>query len=358
MNRLGNLNHRSIVLLDATYVHHSGGKVLLEFFINHLIANHQLGFYYFIIDNRLESNLLKSCDSSRIFRIKSNESNRKDLFKMLIKLEHIDTVFCFNNVPPPFKIINKKVVILFHNILIIDKPLFRQRYKEKVSFFLKRLYISFINEEKYIWVVQSNLVKNKLKEVILKGHQKCEVLPFFNDNLLNNRLNRENSFLYVADGVSQKNHEFLFKVWERLKLTFKQTPTLYVTINTFLYPNLTLEIERLQRLGVQIVNLGIVPHAEIDKWYLKCKYVIFPSLAESFGLPLIEAAQKGNYIIAFDLPYVHEVIKPSSLLIANNINESADLLTKVICDQIKLPMTELKVKNKILELHQLLNNNI
>ena len=45
--------------------------------------------------------------------------------------------------------------------------------------------------------------------------------------------------------------------------------------------------------------------------YLNSKFLIFPSLNESFGLPLIEATNMGCYTAASSLDYVDEIISPS-----------------------------------------------
>ena len=47
-----------MILIDAIYINNSGGKVLLEYFINHLI---RIGIdkYYFLLDKRLISDILK-----------------------------------------------------------------------------------------------------------------------------------------------------------------------------------------------------------------------------------------------------------------------------------------------------------
>ena len=105
-------------------------------------------------------------------------------------------------------------------------------------------------------------------------------------------------------------------------------------------------IESLQILGHNIINHKSCSIDEIRNLYKSCNYLIFPSLTESFGLPLIEAASSGCKIISSDLPYVYCVINPS---ITFNPNSIEDIL-KALClsiDYKYIQTTTLNVKCNI-----------
>jgi glycosyltransferase involved in cell wall biosynthesis len=69
-------------------------------------------------------------------------------------------------------------------------------------------------------------------------------------------------------------------------------------------------------------------------------------LAESFGLPLIEAAAAGCKIISSDLPYVFEVVKPSLVFDPNDISSIFKVLNRSTSLD-ELSPSILKVENKI-----------
>ena len=80
--------------------------------------------------------------------------------------------------------------------------------------------------------------------------------------------------------------------------------------------------------------------------------MIFPSLEESFGLPLIEAVDMGLDVISSDLDYVYEVINPSLTFNPNDAQSIADTIQKFSEEShIK---SEVKVKNNISELLELI----
>ena len=72
------------------------------------------------------------------------------------------------------------------------------------------------------------------------------------------------------------------------------------------------DIEIINKLKVvDICNLGVISKKEVCELYSVSKSLIFPSLEETFGLPLVEAALMGLDVIAPNLKYVFQVIKPS-----------------------------------------------
>ena len=90
---------------------------------------------------------------------------------------------------------------------------------------------------------------------------------------------------------------------------------------------------------------------------VKCKFVVFPSLAETLGLGLVEAVNTNCYVIAAKTEFLKYIIKPSITFNSKNINE----LSKIILDltdenqKIKLNKPKVIIQNKINQLIKLLN---
>jgi glycosyltransferase involved in cell wall biosynthesis len=117
-------------------------------------------------------------------------------------------------------------------------------------------------------------------------------------------------FVYVADGEAHKNHRTLVEAWVRLKQR-GLTPSLALTLSkrdTALKQWVALQAET---YGLRISDLGVVSHAEIANLYSQASALVFPSLSESFGLPLIEARESGLTILAGELDFVRDVCEPA-----------------------------------------------
>ena len=67
-------------------------------------------------------------------------------------------------------------------------------------------------------------------------------------------------------------------------------------------------------------------------------------LAESFGLPLIEGCEAGCKIIASDLPYVHEIIRPSLTFDPYSVHSISKLINQSLQDK-NLIFTKMKIES-------------
>jgi len=119
---------------------------------------------------------------------------------------------------------------------------------------------------------------------------------------------KRNMYLYVSDGNSHKNHKNLLKAWQIVNQSHPEYE-LHLTISDN-YPHIQNRILNLQKMRVQLINHQSLDFESLHNLYNQAEYFIYPSLTESFGLGLIEAADVHCKIIASDLPYVHSVVKP------------------------------------------------
>lgn len=339
-----------MILIDATYINRGGGKNLLNYFISTLKKKNILDNYIFILDKRLESkNFQNDIKNEKKYYIKSNELNRYFIFRKIFKNENIKTIFCFNNIPPNFTKENIKTFVLFHNTILLKKIDLKYIYNDFIIF-LKRTYIKNLNKSSYVWIVQTNLVKNKLNTIISKFSNEILTLPFFEDVRTENKLFTPTkiSFVYIADASKHKNHIFLLDTWINLYKIYNLKPTLYFTFNENQSLFLQNKINNLNKLGLDIKNLGILNKIDLLELYKNTSFLIYPSLEESFGLPLIEATQLNKFVIAIDLPYVTEIIEPSFLFSHYNIQDLIQILYEIITNKnLKYKPSKLKINNNI-----------
>ena len=85
---------------------------------------------------------------------------------------------------------------------------------------------------------------------------------------------------------------------------------LHLTVNDS-FPQLQNLIKAKRDQGYPIINHGFIRRDKLSAIYQSAEYMIYPSLAESFGLGLIEAMESGCRIIGADLAYTYAVCRPS-----------------------------------------------
>ena len=75
--------------------------------------------------------------------------------------------------------------------------------------------------------------------------------------------------------------------------------------------------ERARALGVEssVLELGAVPDAELRELYQQTECLLFPSLYEGFGLPVLEAMALGAPVVASDRSSIPEVVGDAGALV-------------------------------------------
>ena len=107
----------------------------------------------------------------------------------------------------------------------------------------------------------------------------------------------------------------------------------------------------MQHAGLQIINHGF---CNPDELYRESKYLIYPSLTESFGLGLIEAVGYRCEVIASDLPYVFEICRPFNVFDPSNSKDIAAKVEGALTINNERYITKPIIENKINEIIELL----
>jgi glycosyltransferase involved in cell wall biosynthesis len=343
-----------MLLVDSIYIHESGGKALLGYFIEKLIE--QRKDFFILFDKRFTSSILNQLSPNQYQLVTASEGNRKQVYQSISN--RATTIFCFANVPPPIHIQKIPVFIYFQNVLLLSHFFDGNLYSIGRKFILltKRSYIQWKNKPAYHWIVQSERVKQELSNRLSVNKNQVHVLPFFREEVpVQHNAHQINKFIYVADGVPQKNHAVLLQAWEYLQDRYQLTPELHLTIPAR-FTELIASIQQLQHKGINIINHGVIDKAELNLLYQECGYLIFPSLRESFGLPLLEAVQAGCGVLAADLPYVYDVIRPSAVFKPVQPQSIAEVVA-AISSKKEIQSSEIMIANNIQKLMNVLTSN-
>jgi glycosyltransferase involved in cell wall biosynthesis len=146
-----------------------------------------------------------------------------------------------------------------------------------------------------------------------------EVMPFMNDGMQSHETQLKilqkksvtHDFVYIASGDPHKNHRRLIDAWVLLAEE-GFLPSLALTIDQVRFPDLFAWIEGQKRIyNLRIDNKGILTSSQVGSLYNSAGALIFPSLLESFGLPLIEAKNAGLPVLAGELDYVRDILHPA-----------------------------------------------
>lgn len=337
-----------MILIDCVYINNGGGLVLLKYLVDQIEKTGKEVFYLF------------DCRVERIFhyipchkkKCIPNSIIARWMFYIQYK-NNFSSILCFGNIPPLIKL-ECNVYTYFHQPLFLDIPS-SFSVKSKIIYTVKQMVLKNYLKNSNYWIVQTNLIANKFAHKYLSDDlSKVIILPFYpplDFGEYEDIVREENKFLYVSNSSPHKNHYLLIEAFceafDEIKLG-KLTLTI-PSSDTYLCELITSKNE----LGYPIENVGFVDRKELVKQYLRHEYLIFPSLAESFGLGLAEAIDGRCKIIAADLPYTYEVCKPS-LSFDPTLKESIkDAIIRACCTKLS-PSIKL-ISNDVGQLIRLLS---
>ena len=327
------------ILFDSVYVHNGGGKEILDLIIHYVYKHNLESYFLFLLDKRYTVPIHPD-KKINFLKISPGEKWRKIFYT---QNKNFESYFCLSNVPPPI-IINKSCSIYFHNDLFLNSTNSNLGFITTIKNWIKKKYITSKINKNYGWFVQTELMKKKLNNIYGIENNKIHVYPIFDSTkIISTKIN--NSFLYVCNSSKHKNHKRLMDAFIKaaskidgklhLKLTLSDDDFKKSEYNRTTLPN-----------NLLIQNIGIVTKKKLSKSYLESKFLIYPSLNESLGLPLIEAVNRGCFIIASDKKYIKEVVNPS--IVFNPY--SSDSISEAIVNSVSnksLKKSELIIENKI-----------
>jgi len=119
----------------------------------------------------------------------------------------------------------------------------------------------------------------------------------------------DSAYLVLGAIEPRKNHAFILDAFRRL---WADPATAHVRLAIMGRPGhaaagILKAIRADQRYGDRLVLLDDCDDAEVDHAYRHARGLVFASIAEGFGLPLVEALRHGQAVFASDLPIHREV---------------------------------------------------
>jgi len=330
-----------VINIIAPNIKSGGGKELLEYLLEYINDNYEDIMVNVYVDTSFN---MEGKHTRNVFVMTS------ELSKVLLFFKKFENAIYFGNLPPIRK--SKNSLVYFHNtyLLMNLKKLFssNDKFINKIMCVAKQFYIKFFVKNVDFVTCQTEVVSKQFKKKY--SYENIKILPFYRKH---KRINIEKQFdyCYISLAHPHKNHNKLFdalKILEEKNLHL----SLAVTVESS-KEDLIRKIEEINRNAIiKIVNFGTVSKKKVLELYASSKCLIFPSLEESFGLPLIEAVDMGLDVISSDLNYTYQAIDPSLTFNPNNAQSIADAIQKY--NEGKCSKSQAKIKNSISELIELI----
>lgn len=325
----------------AQNIKNGGGRELLIYLIDYLSKNYQNLKVIVYLDASLSDIRDEKKTKNIRFLLFDSAVSKIRLYSM-----KLDNALYFGNIPPLRKAHN--TMVYFHNpyLLLRVRDLLKYPFTFCCKYILQQLYI-----KTFIWNVgsvacQSPMIKQAFQEKY--NFHFVELLPFF--RLCANQTNasvKKYDLCYISLAHPHKNHNLLL---DALEVLARKGVAVRVAV-TIEDDKLEL-IDKLESINnnchniIEIDNLGVISKNEVCNLYAESRCLIFPSTKETFGLGLIEAAHMGLDIIAPDLEYVCQVVRPSLVFNPKSVTSCANAIQEYLLGKRGQPAEGL-IENKI-----------
>ncbi len=265
------------------------------------------GLYLELIKDKTIKYYLASCDSNNLKSIFGEHNNVTFLqykthnkysrllldIPRLIKKNKIDYAH-FQYIVSPIK--RCKYIVTLHDVLFLDFPTYfplKYRIVNKWLFMLSAKYSDIVlsvseyskNQiQEHLKIANVAITPNAVDPVFFENYNKKEAIE-----IIKNKYNFENYFLYVSRWEPRKNHDLLLKVF--VENDYYKTYTL-VFVGDMAILNKTY-IDYFESLDDAIKNkiktLNKVNFNDLLELVRGSNISIYPSIAEGFGIPPLES---------------------------------------------------------------------
>ena len=291
------------LFVHAPNVHQGGGAVLLE----NLLESSSTFSLVAQLDERLRTSFQSS--SAEISRVRSTPWSRLRAEWHLRKLTVRDKLICFGNLPPLFGSPADVYVYLQNRLLIENSSLHQYPWRTRLRLIIERWWVRLRATNRTRFIVQTPSMAQLVLETLGAD---AWILPFgpVMPQVDVKRNANTVDFVYVASGEPHKNHRRLVEAWCILRENGLR-PSLVLTISIENEPELAEWIRaQAEHRDLHIELLGMLDRRHIQDLYLHSRCQIYPSLLESYGLPLVEAVSCGIPVIASERDFVRDVCTP------------------------------------------------
>ena len=301
--------------------------------------------YFIYVSPDEDNSCIKETDNFKIRLIEGNFYPTWEQFSLpkAIKNDNLDLIHCTSNTAPVY--LNIPLILTLHDIIYMEKS-YSQIFRgngtsyQKFGNIYRRFVVPKVIKKSKIIITVSEFEKRRIADFFRLNNSKLKAVhngvsshftKIEDTNLLNNVKQKyklpENFFFFLGNTDPKKN---TLGVLKSLSLYFSQNKN-----STFKLVMLDFEKDELIKLLNQINDIslldrihltGYVINTDLPAIYNLSTIFLYPSLRESFGIPILEAMACGVPVItsntssmpeiADDAAYIIDPFKPEDIAFA------------------------------------------
>lgn len=251
-----------------------------------------------------------------------------------------------------------KIALLIYDLIPILRPEWCNTIL--VNHFTK-WFVTCVPKAEYLFAISKATAEDLeawMKKEQIPLHHPIQVLPIGSgfkaevDELpaeIPENLKGSEFVLFVSTIEARKNHLFVFRAWRRLIEKFgpDKVPTLvFAGRQGWLVADLMQQLINCSYLDGKIMFIPDPSDAELRELYRYCRFTIFPSLYEGWGLPVTESLAFGKVCVASDRASIPEAGGDFCLYMdPENLTEATDVIARACFDDALIKEKEALIRS-------------
>ncbi|HEV7621304.1 MAG TPA: glycosyltransferase family 1 protein [Flavisolibacter sp.] len=244
----------------------------------------------------------------------------------IVKNENIDFLHCTSNTAPLKNYV--PLLLTLHDIIYLEKIDFKGTSYQNFGNIYRRFIVKRIIGKAQIITTVSHWEKQRIIERFKLPEEKVEVIynavnAMFNNNFTESEiLNFKEKFqlpekfiLFLGNTAPKKNTYNVIRGFVHYCRSLKTCiPLVLLDYDKSLVERILVELNAMHLLS-SIIFPGYIPHSQMPLMYNSATLFLYPSLRESFGLPILEAMSCGLPVITSTTSSMPEVAGNAALLV-------------------------------------------
>ena len=304
---------------------HGMDMVALELIKNLQIIDHENEYFIFVKPDE-DSSVLKETPNFKIIELNGGPypTWKQIALPKAAKKYGCDVLHCTSNTAPFFT--NIPLIMILHDIIYMESGYLkilksRATIYQKFGYIYRKLVVPRVVKKSKKVITVSHFEKNRIGEFFgIKGNKKLDAIyngvsehfkPVTNKEELQRVKEKynlpDNYFFFLGNTDPKKNTKGTLKAFSAfLKETGSDHKLVMLDFYKTELNKLLIEIEDTSLIN-KIVLTGYVINTDLPAIYSQCDVFLYPSLRESFGIPMLEAMSCNVPVIASNTSSMPEV---------------------------------------------------
>jgi glycosyltransferase involved in cell wall biosynthesis len=300
--------------------------------------------YIVFVRNDKDENAIKETANFKIEKLRSLTYGDWEQVKLknAVKSHKINLLHCTANTAPLS--VPVPLIVTLHDIIYLEKVDFKGTTYQNLGNLYRRYIVPKIAKKAELLITVSEFERTNIIKHLRLKEDRVKVLyngvsPEFNNQYPAEEISQfrnkyklpENYIMFLGNTAPKKNTPNVIKAYVNYCISERETiPLVLLDYKKELVEKLLQELKQ-ESLIDRIIFPGYVPYPQIPLMYNAATLFLYPSLRESFGLPILEAMACGTPVITSNTSSMPEIAGDAAKIIDPfNYFELADAIRSLL----------------------------